>query len=179
MSGLVNLVGGCCGTTPEHIAEIAHAVRGMKPREPKPRTSHLRLSGLEMFAITPQTNFVNVGERCNVSGSRAFKKLIMEGKFEDAVRVASKQVEEGAQILDVNFDEVSNCLVVLVEEKPENSLVVVQGLLDGEAAMRRFLHLVATEPDAAKVPFMIDSSKLHVIEGGLECIQVQLFCLLP
>jgi 5-methyltetrahydrofolate--homocysteine methyltransferase len=149
-AGLVNIVGGCCGTTPAHIAAIAGAVEGVAPR-PVPRTAPLmRLSGLEPFTITPQTNFVNVGERTNVTGSARFRKLIGADDYDAALDVARQQVENGAQIIDVNMDE---------------------GLLDSEAAMVRFLNLVAAEPDIARVPVMVDSSKWSVIEAGLKCLQ--------
>ncbi|MDR2209199.1 MAG: methionine synthase [Azoarcus sp.] len=149
-AGLVNIVGGCCGTSPEHIVAIARAVEGIQPRrvpEPAPR---LRLSGLEAFEIGKESLFVNVGERTNVTGSRAFARMIGEGRYEDALSVARQQVENGAQIVDVNMDE---------------------AMLDSEAAMARFLKLAATEPDIAKVPVMIDSSRWEVIEAGLRCIQ--------
>ncbi|MBB4304851.1 5-methyltetrahydrofolate--homocysteine methyltransferase [Rhodobium orientis] len=149
-SGLVNIVGGCCGTTPDHIRAIAEAVKGAAPRKlPKP-PAHLRLSGLEPFTLTPEINFVNVGERTNVTGSAKFKKLITNGDYATALDVARAQVENGAQIIDVNMDE---------------------GLLDSEKAMTTFLNLVAAEPDIARVPVMIDSSKWSVIEAGLKCIQ--------
>ncbi|MBL0889221.1 MAG: methionine synthase [Gemmatimonadaceae bacterium] len=149
-SGLVNMVGGCCGTTPEHIAAIAAAVQGVAPRAvvtPEPR---LRLSGLEPFVVGPTTNFVNVGERTNVTGSARFAKLILEGNYAEALAVARQQVESGAQVIDVNMDE---------------------GLLDAQHAMVTFLNLVASEPDIARVPIMVDSSKWSVIEAGLQCLQ--------
>ncbi|WP_240183486.1 methionine synthase [Arenimonas caeni] len=149
-AGLLNLVGGCCGTTPDHIAAIAAAVRGLPPRVPPALPARTRLAGLEPFVITPDTNFVNVGERTNVTGSAQFKKLILENRYDEALAVARQQVENGAQVIDVNMDE---------------------GLLDAEAAMARFLNLVASEPDIAKVPVMIDSSKWSVIEAGLRCVQ--------
>ena len=149
-AGLLNIVGGCCGTTPEHIAAIAAAVRGLPPRALPRLPRHTRLAGLEPFVITPDTNFVNVGERTNVTGSAKFKKLILEGRYEDALVVARQQVENGAQVLDVNMDE---------------------GLLDSEAAMTRFLDLMAAEPDIARVPVMIDSSRWSVILAGLKCVQ--------
>ncbi len=149
-SGLLNLVGGCCGTTPEHIRAIADAVRGLPPRIFPTPAPYSRLAGLEPFVITPETNFVNVGERTNVTGSAQFKKLILEGRYDEALVVARQQVENGAQIIDVNMDE---------------------GLLDSEAAMTRFLSLIASEPDIARVPLMIDSSKWSVIESGLKCVQ--------
>jgi 5-methyltetrahydrofolate--homocysteine methyltransferase len=149
-SGLVNMVGGCCGTTPEHIAAIAAAVQGVAPRAvvtPEPR---LRLSGLEPFVVGPTTNFVNVGERTNVTGSARFAKLILEGNYTEALAVARQQLESGAQVIDVNMDE---------------------GLLDAQHAMVTFLNLVASEPDIARVPIMVDSSKWSVIEAGLQCLQ--------
>jgi 5-methyltetrahydrofolate--homocysteine methyltransferase len=149
-SGLVNVVGGCCGTTPEHIAAIAAAVRPHKPRVIPVIEPRLRLSGLEPFALTPAIPFVNVGERTNVTGSARFRKLITAGDYTAALQVARDQVENGAQIIDVNMDE---------------------GLLDSESAMVTFLNLVAAEPDIARVPVMIDSSKFPVIEAGLKCVQ--------
>ncbi|MFO1493062.1 MAG: methionine synthase [Lysobacterales bacterium] len=149
-SGLINIVGGCCGTTPEHIRAIADAVAKLPPREPARPSAHTRLAGLEPLVITPELNFVNVGERTNVTGSAQFKKLIKEDRYDQAVEVARQQVQNGAQIIDVNMDE---------------------GLLDSEAAMTRFLNLIAAEPDIARVPVMIDSSKWSVIEAGLKCVQ--------
>jgi len=149
-AGLLNLVGGCCGTTPEHIAAIAQAVAGLPPRPIPSIAPYTRLAGLEPFVITPDTNFVNVGERTNVTGSIQFKKLILEGRYDEALAVARQQVESGAQVIDVNMDE---------------------GMLDAEAAMARFLNLIAAEPDIARVPVMIDSSKWSVIEAGLKCVQ--------
>jgi 5-methyltetrahydrofolate--homocysteine methyltransferase len=149
-SGLVNVVGGCCGTTPEHIAAIAAAVRPHKPRVATAIEPRLRLSGLEPFELTPAIPFVNVGERTNVTGSARFRKLITAGDYTGALQVARDQVENGAQIIDVNMDE---------------------GLLDSEAAMVTFLNLVAAEPDIARVPVMVDSSKFNVIEAGLKCVQ--------
>jgi 5-methyltetrahydrofolate--homocysteine methyltransferase len=149
-SGWLNIVGGCCGTTPEHIRAIADAVRGLKPRvRPQPHP-YTRLSGLEALTLRPDLNFVVVGERTNVTGSPRFAKLITSGQFEEALGVAREQVDSGAQILDINMDE---------------------GLLDSEAAMTRFLNLIAAEPDIARIPMMIDSSKWSVIEAGLKCIQ--------
>ena len=149
-SGFVNIVGGCCGTTPDHIRAIAEAVKNLPPRKPSMRPALMRLSGLEPFEIRPETNFVNVGERTNVTGSAAFAKLIKEENYEKALEVAKGQVENGAQVIDVNMDE---------------------GLLDSEAVMVKFLNLIASEPDIAKVPIMIDSSKWSVIEAGLKCTQ--------
>uniref|UniRef100_A0A4W2GME0 Methionine synthase n=1 Tax=Bos indicus x Bos taurus TaxID=30522 RepID=A0A4W2GME0_BOBOX len=152
VDGLVNIVGGCCGTTPDHIREIAEAVKNCKPRVP-PATvfeGHMLLSGLEPFRIGPYTNFVNIGERCNVAGSRRFAKLIMAGNYEEALSVAKMQVEMGAQVLDINMDD---------------------GMLDGPSAMTRFCNFIASEPDIAKVPLCIDSSNFAVIEAGLKCCQ--------
>ena len=149
-SGLVNIIGGCCGTTPEHIAAIAEAVAGLPPRVIPTLQPYCRLSGLEPFVITPETLFVNVGERTNVTGSARFKKLIKEDRYDEALSVALQQVESGAQVIDINMDE---------------------GLLDSEEAMVHFLHLIAGEPDIAKVPIMLDSSKWTVIEAGLKCVQ--------
>src|ERR1700759_2774072 len=148
--GLVNIVGGCCGTTPDHIGAIAAAVAPHKPRAIPAITPRLRLSGLEPFALTEAIPFVNVGERTNVTGSARFRKLITAGDYTAALQVARDQVENGAQIIDVNMDE---------------------GLLDSEAAMVTFLNLVAADPDIARVPVMIDSSKFNVIEAGLKCVQ--------
>jgi 5-methyltetrahydrofolate--homocysteine methyltransferase len=149
-SGLVNVVGGCCGTTPAHIGAIARAVDGKAPRQVPEVPRLLRLSGLEAFALTPEIPFVNVGERTNVTGSARFRKLIKSGDYAAALDVARDQVENGAQIIDVNMDE---------------------GLLDSEQAMITFLNLVAAEPDIARVPVMVDSSKFSVIEAGLKCLQ--------
>jgi 5-methyltetrahydrofolate--homocysteine methyltransferase len=149
-SGLVNIVGGCCGTTPEHIRAIADAVDGKPPRPIPEITPRLRLSGLEAFTLTPEIPFVNVGERTNVTGSARFRKLVTAGDYSAALAVARDQVENGAQIIDVNMDE---------------------GLLDSEKAMTTFLNLIAAEPDIARVPIMIDSSKFSVIEAGLKCVQ--------
>jgi len=148
--GLVNVVGGCCGTTPEHIAAIARAVAGKRPRVVPEQPRRLRLSGLEAFALTPEIPFVNVGERTNVTGSAKFRKLITAGDYAGALAVAREQVENGAQVIDVNMDE---------------------GLLDAERAMTTFLNLIAAEPEIARVPVMVDSSKFSVIEAGLKCLQ--------
>ncbi len=149
-SGFLNIVGGCCGTTPDHIKAIAAAVQGIAPR-PLPRlTPEMRLSGLEPFNISKDSLFVNVGERTNVTGSAKFRRLIKDGDYTSALSVALEQVQNGAQVIDVNMDE---------------------GLLDAVAAMTRFLNLIAGEPDIARVPVMIDSSKWEVIEAGLKCIQ--------
>jgi 5-methyltetrahydrofolate--homocysteine methyltransferase len=149
-AGLVNVVGGCCGTTPEHIAAIAKAVAGKKPRAIPEVPQQLRLSGLEAFTLTPEIPFVNVGERTNVTGSAKFRKLITAGDYAAALTIAREQVENGAQVIDVNMDE---------------------GLLDSEEAMTTFLNLIAAEPDIARVPVMVDSSKFSVIEAGLKCLQ--------
>jgi 5-methyltetrahydrofolate--homocysteine methyltransferase len=149
-SGLVNIVGGCCGTTPDHIRAIARAVAGKAPRKIPKIPPRLRLSGLEAFTLTPEIPFINVGERTNVTGSARFRKLITAGDYPAALAVAREQVENGAQIIDINMDE---------------------GLLDSEKAMTTFLNLVAAEPDIARVPVMIDSSKFSVIEAGLKCVQ--------
>ncbi|WP_226574610.1 methionine synthase [Mangrovibacter yixingensis] len=149
-AGFLNIVGGCCGTTPEHIAAMHEAVSGIAPRKRPSLPVNCRLSGLEPLNIGPETLFVNVGERTNVTGSAKFKRLIKEEKYGEALDVARQQVENGAQIIDINMDE---------------------GMLDAEAAMVRFLNLIAGEPDIARVPIMIDSSKWSVIEKGLQCIQ--------
>src|SRR5438445_8386398 len=149
VNGWLNIVGGCCGTTPEHIKSIAEAVRGLKPRQiPRPEP-YLRLSGLEPLTFRPDLSFVNIGERTNVTGSPKFSKLILGGQYEEALSVARDQVEGGAQIIDVNMDE---------------------GLLDSESAMTRFLNLIAAEPDIARVPTMIDSSRRASNAAGLKCI---------
>jgi 5-methyltetrahydrofolate--homocysteine methyltransferase len=149
-AGLVNVVGGCCGTTPEHIRAIANAVEGKTPRKFPELPRQLRLSGLEAFTLTPEIPFVNVGERTNVTGSAKFRKLITAGDYTAALTIAREQVENGAQVIDVNMDE---------------------GLLDSEQAMVTFLNLIAAEPDIARVPVMVDSSKFSVIEAGLKCLQ--------
>ncbi|WP_029032350.1 methionine synthase [Salinarimonas rosea] len=149
-AGLVNMVGGCCGTTPAHIRAIAEAVEGKAPRTVVERPRMMRLSGLEPFTLTPDIPFVNVGERTNVTGSAKFRKLITAGDYAAALDVARDQVAAGAQVIDVNMDE---------------------GLLDSKKAMVDFLNLVAAEPDIARVPVMIDSSKFEVIEAGLKCVQ--------
>jgi 5-methyltetrahydrofolate--homocysteine methyltransferase len=148
--GVLNLAGGCCGTTPAHIAAIAKAVENEMPRVLPKHEGACRLSGLEAFNITADSLFVNIGERCNVTGSAKFKHLILEGEYEAALDVARIQVADGAQIIDINMDE---------------------GMLDSEAAMVRFLNLIASEPDISRVPIMVDSSKWNVIEAGLRCIQ--------
>ena len=149
-SGLVNLVGGCCGTTPAHIEAIARATKDAAPRVPDLLAPAMRLSGLEPLTITEDSLFVNIGERTNITGSARFRKLIKDGDYDTALSVAAQQVENGAQVIDVNMDE---------------------GMIDGVAAMDRFLKLVASEPDISRVPVMVDSSKWEVIEAGLKCIQ--------
>ncbi|WP_313616372.1 methionine synthase, partial [Rhizobium sp.] len=148
--GLVNIVGGCCGSTPEHIRAIAEAVKGYKPREIPEHKPFMSLSGLEPFVLTKDIPFVNVGERTNVTGSARFRKLITAGDYTAALAVARDQVENGAQIIDINMDE---------------------GLIDSQKAMVEFLNLIAAEPDIARVPVMIDSSKFEIIEAGLKCVQ--------
>jgi len=149
-SGLVNVLGGCCGTTPDHIAAIVKAADGMAPREWVAVQPALRLSGLEPLTVTDESLFLNVGERTNITGSARFRKLIKEEDYPTALNVARQQVEAGAQVLDVNMDE---------------------GMIDGVAAMDRFVKLIASEPDISRVPLMIDSSKWEVIEAGLKCVQ--------
>ena len=149
-SGFLNIIGGCCGTTPEHIRGMAQSVANIKPRKVEERPIACRLSGLEALTIQEDSLFVNVGERTNVTGSAMFKRLIVEEKYDEAIAVALQQVENGAQIIDINMDE---------------------GMLDSKTAMVRFLNMIAGEPDIAKVPIMIDSSKWDIIEAGLKCIQ--------
>ncbi|WP_394424653.1 methionine synthase [Vreelandella stevensii] len=149
-SGLVNIIGGCCGSTPEHIRAIAEAVHSMAPRQVPERRRACRLAGLEPYNIEADSLFVNVGERTNVTGSARFKRLIVEEDFTTALEVALEQVESGAQIIDINMDE---------------------GMLESQEAMVRFLNLIAGEPDIARVPIMIDSSKWDIIEAGLKCVQ--------
>ncbi|MGH7249061.1 MAG: homocysteine S-methyltransferase family protein, partial [Pseudomonadota bacterium] len=149
-NGWLNIVGGCCGSTPEHIKAIAGAVRGLAPHVPSTVEPYSRFSGLEPLVMRPDSNFVNIGERTNVTGSPKFARLIKAGNFEEALAVARQQVEGGAQILDVNMDE---------------------AMLDSEQAMTTFLNAIASEPDIARVPIMVDSSKWSVIEAGLKCIQ--------
>ena len=148
--GFLNIVGGCCGTTPEHIAAMARAVEGIAPRRVPEPVRTLRTSGLEPFIFRDDLNFVNIGERTNVTGSRRFARLVRDGDYEEAISVALHQVEAGAQLIDVNMDE---------------------GLLDSVAAMTRFLNLIAAEPDIARVPVVVDSSRWEVIEAGLRCLQ--------
>ena len=149
-AGFLNIVGGCCGTTPAHIKRIAELAAQSKPRKRNAPDTLMHLSGLEPVTLRPESNFMNVGERTNVTGSRKFAKLIIEEKYDEALSVARDQVEGGAQVIDINMDE---------------------GMLDAEKAMTTFLNLVAAEPDIARVPVMIDSSKWHVIEAGLKCLQ--------
>ena len=149
-NGWLNIVGGCCGTTPAHIKRLAQAVRGLPPRQVPTVEPYLRLSGLDALTVRPDSNFLNIGERTNVAGSPKFAQLIKAGDYEAALTVARQQVENGAQVIDVCMDE---------------------GMIDGVAAMTRFLHLVASEPDICKVPVMVDSSKWEVIEAGLKCLQ--------
>ena len=147
---VLNIVGGCCGTTPEHIKAISEIVKKHKPRIRKKPEPYLRLSGLEPVVLRPDSNFMNIGERTNVTGSKKFARLIKDNNFDEALSVARDQVEGGAQVLDINMDE---------------------GMLDSEAAMTKFLNLLEAEPDIAKLPIMIDSSKWSVIETGLKCLQ--------
>ncbi len=149
-AGWLNIVGGCCGTTPAHIRAIAEGVRGHRPHVLATPEPYTRLSGLEALTIRPETNFVNIGERTNVTGSPQFAKLVLSGQYEEALAIARQQVEGGAQIIDINLDE---------------------AMLDSEKAMTTFLNYVASEPDIARVPIMIDSSKWSVIEAGLKCVQ--------
>lgn len=149
-SGMVNVIGGCCGTTPDHIRAFAAGIKGIAPRVPAKVSPKTQYSGLETITVVPENNFVNIGERCNVAGSRKFARLIREQNFEEAVQVARTQVENGAQVLDINMDE---------------------ALLDSVASMRRFLLLIASEPEIARVPVMLDSSNWEVIEAGLKCLQ--------
>ena len=148
--GLVNIIGGCCGTTEEYIARFPALVEGAAPHTPATPSEHLWLSGLELLEVKPENNFVNVGERCNVAGSRKFLRLINEKNYEEALGIARRQVEDGAQVIDINMDD---------------------GLLDARQEMTTFLNLIASEPDIARVPVMIDSSKWDVIVAGLKCVQ--------
>ncbi len=148
--GLVNIVGGCCGTTPAHIRLFAEHVKGVTPRKIPVRDKLFKLSGLEPLILRPDSNFVNIGERTNMTGSKKFAKFIQEDKYEEALDIARGQVQGGAQVIDINFDE---------------------AMLDSEKAMTRFLNLIASEPDIARVPVMVDSSKWSVIEAGLKCLQ--------
>lgn len=148
--GLINIIGGCCGTTDAYIAEYPALIEGAKPHLPAPEPENMWLSGLELLEIKPENNFVNVGERCNVAGSRKFLRLVNEKKYDEALSIARQQVEDGAQVIDINMDD---------------------GLLDAQAEMTTFLNLVASEPEIARVPIMIDSSKWEVIVAGLKCLQ--------
>ncbi len=148
--GLVNIIGGCCGTTEQYIAKYQDLIQGVQPRVPVKKHAHLWLSGLELLEVSPEINFVNVGERCNVAGSRKFLRLINEKKYDEALSIARKQVEDGALVIDVNMDD---------------------GLLDAAQEMTTFLNLVASEPEIARLPIMIDSSKWEVIRAGLKCVQ--------
>ena len=149
-SGFVNIVGGCCGTTPQHIKAIAEAVRNLQPRKRPAQKHELQLSGLEPLFVNKTTGFINIGERTNVTGSKKFARLIKEGNYDEALSIARQQVESGAQVIDINVDE---------------------GMLDSEKVMKEFLNLIASEPDISRVPVMIDSSKWSVIESGLQCVQ--------
>lgn len=148
--GLVNIVGGCCGTTPAHIAEYVRMVKGALPHRKSTPPVNMQLSGLELLEVSPQFNFLNIGERCNVAGSRRFLRLIQEKKYEQALQIARKQVDDGAQAIDINMDD---------------------GLLEGAEEMTNFLNLLASDPDVSRVPIMIDSSKWEVLEAGLKCVQ--------
>lgn len=148
--GLVNIIGGCCGTSPGHIAQYTALIEGGMPHVPAVPSGVLWLSGLERLEVKPENNFVNVGERCNVAGSRKFLRLINEKKYEEALEIARKQVEAGAQVIDINMDD---------------------AMLDARAEMVNFLNLIASEPEIARVPVMVDSSKWEVIVAGLKCIQ--------
>lgn len=147
---LVNIVGGCCGTTPEHIAEYTRMVENAVPHRKPAAPEYMQLSGLERLVVSPQINFLNIGERCNVAGSRRFLRLIQQKKYDEALDIARKQVEDGAQVLDINMDD---------------------GLLDGAEEMTNFLNMLASDPDVSRVPIMIDSSKWEVLEAGLKCVQ--------
>src|SRR6185436_6802047 len=149
-NGWVNLVGGCCGTTPDWIAAIAQEVEGITPRHAHELPSYSYFCGDEVLVVRPETNFIMIGERCNITGSLRFKRLIKEGNFEAAIAVARDQVQNGANILDVNMDA---------------------DLIDGKEAMTRFLYLLANEHELANVPIMVDSSKWEVLEAGLKCLQ--------
>ncbi|HBN58085.1 MAG TPA: methionine synthase, partial [Gammaproteobacteria bacterium] len=149
-SGLVNILGGCCGSTPDHIKAIADAIDGLPPRKIPNIKPECRLSGLEAFNIGDESLFINVGERANVTGSAKFKRLILNEEYEEALDICRTQVEDGAQVVDINMDE---------------------GMLDGKAAMVRFMNLIASEPDISRVPLMVDSSKWEIIEAGLKCTQ--------
>ena len=154
-SGFINIAGGCCGTTPEHIKAIAEEMHNIAPRILPKQDVYTKLAGLEPLNIKEDTLFINVGERTNVTGSKAFAKLIIDEKFEEAVSVARQQVENGAQVIDINMDE---------------------GMLDSLNAMKHFLNLISSEPDIARIPIMIDSSKWEVIEAGLKMCSGQGHC---
>jgi 5-methyltetrahydrofolate--homocysteine methyltransferase len=149
-NNFVNIIGGCCGTTPEHIKAIADVAKKYPPRKLPEPSKNLKLSGLEVLEVRPESNFINIGERTNVAGSKAFLRLIKEEQFEEALAVAREQVEGGAQIIDINMDD---------------------AMLDGKEAMVKFLHLVASEPDISRIPIMIDSSKWEIVEAALKCVQ--------
>ncbi|MBS1622720.1 MAG: methionine synthase [Bacteroidetes bacterium] len=149
-AGFINIIGGCCGTTPDHTKVFAEIAAKYAPRRKPKRIQFMQLSGLEPLTVTPESNFMNVGERTNVTGSAKFLKLIKENKYDDALSIATDQVEGGAQVIDINMDE---------------------GMLDGVDAMQRFINLTASEPDIARVPVMVDSSKFEIIEAGLKCLQ--------
>ena len=148
--GLINIIGGCCGTTPAHISQYEKLTKNAKPHSPEKENPNLVLSGLDALEVTPDNNFLNIGERCNVAGSRKFLRLIKEKQYEEALQIARKQVEDGAQVLDINIDD---------------------GLLDGVSEMSNFLNLIASEPDIASVPIMVDSSDWNIIESGLKVLQ--------
>ena len=148
--GLVNIIGGCCGTDERFIEKYIPLVQGRKPHIPAPKSQTMWLSGLELLDVTPEVRFVNVGERCNVAGSRKFLRLIKEKKYEEAISIARKQVADGALVIDINMDD---------------------GLLDAQTEMVTFLRMIAAEPDIASVPVMIDSSDWNVITAGLKCVQ--------
>merc|ERR1719440_971495 len=151
-NGLVNALGGCCGTTPEHIQAVDKMLSkgDFKPRERPPQFTEMRISGLEALTVDDNLGFMNVGERCNIAGSLKYKKLILNGDYDKALEIARVQAESGAQVIDVNMDE---------------------GLLDGEYAMKKFLNMLIPEPDISKLPIMVDSSKFHIVEAGLKCVQ--------
>ncbi|MCP4883608.1 MAG: dihydropteroate synthase, partial [Flavobacteriales bacterium] len=149
-SGLVNIVGGCCGTTPDHISEFAKLAKKYSPRKKLQLETKMKLSGLEAITVSAESNFLNIGERTNVMGSAKFRRLIKEDNFEEALSVALQQVDSGAQLIDINMDD---------------------GLIDGVESMTHFLNLIASDPDISRVPIMIDSSRWEIIEVGLKCIQ--------
>merc|ERR1719387_71975 len=151
-TGLVNALGGCCGTTPEHIQAVDKMLKegNFKPRVRPPACTEMRISGLEALTVDKNLGFMNVGERCNIAGSAKYKKLILNGEYDKALEIARAQAESGAQVIDVNMDE---------------------GLLDGEYAMKKFLNMLIPEPDISRLPIMVDSSKFHIVEAGLKCCQ--------